>query len=203
MRVVIPHAGSRGKTRLELTQSAREKLSLAMLGDVLAAAAGVGKTWVVTPDPEAAAAAREAEAAWVPDPGGGQGAAVEATLSEIGDGPVLVVNSDLPSVTLADLRALAAATPASGIAIAAAEDGTTNALGLSEPAVFEPLYGEDSAARFRAHAERLGLAAVFAPIVGLRDDVDTLADLARVAPHTGPSTRACLARLDLVPEVHA
>ncbi len=201
IRVVIPHAGSRGKTRLELTQSAREKLSLAMLGDVLAAAAGVGKTWVVTPDP--AAASREAQATWVPDPGGGQGAAVEAALSKIGEGPVLVVNSDLPSVTLADLLALAAATPASGIAIAAAEDGTTNALGLSEPAVFEPLYGEDSAARFRAHAERRGLAAVFAPIVGLRDDVDTLVDLARIAPRTGPGTRACLARLDLVPVVQA
>ena len=30
-------------------------------------------------------------------PGGGQGAAVEAALREIGPGPVLVVNSDLPS----------------------------------------------------------------------------------------------------------
>jgi len=195
MRVVVPHAGSSGKTRLELTRSAREKLSLAMLEDVLAAAARIGDTWVVTADRAAAVAAREAEAAWVPDPGGGQGPAVEATLSEIGDGPVLVVNSDLPSVTPADMLALVAATPVSGIAIAAAEDGTTNALGLSEPAVFEPLYGEDSAARFRTHAERLGLAAVSVERAGLRDDVDTLADLERAAPRCGPRTRTALASL--------
>ena len=80
MRVVIPHAGPAGKTRLELGRSAREELSRAMLMDVLAAAVDVGTTWVVTPDPAAGAAAREAGATAVPDPGGGQGAAVEAAL---------------------------------------------------------------------------------------------------------------------------
>jgi 2-phospho-L-lactate guanylyltransferase len=195
--IVIPHAGLSGKTRLELTPNAREELSLAMLGDVLAAAVSVGRTWVVTPDPAAAAAAREAEAAWVPDPGRGQGAAVEAALSEIDTGPVLVVNSDLPSVTPADLQALDVATPASGIAIAPAEDGTTNALGLSDSAVFAPLYGEDSAARFRAHTERSGHAVVFVERAGLHDDADTLADLRRLASRFGPRTRTCLEKLGL------
>ena len=62
-----------------------------MLADVLAVAASVGETWVVSPEPVEGAT-------WIPDPGGGQGAAVEAALQEIGAGPVLVVNSDLPSV---------------------------------------------------------------------------------------------------------
>jgi 2-phospho-L-lactate guanylyltransferase len=138
-----------------------------MLEKVLAAAGSVGRTWVVSPDPIEGAA-------WVPDPGGGQGAAVEAALLEIGSGPVLVVNSDLPSVTAEDLHALHEAIPESGIAIAPAKDGTTNAIGLSDTTLFTPLYGPGSAARFRAHAER----AVDVIRPGLRDDVDTPADLA-------------------------
>ena len=163
IRIVIPHAGSRGKTRLG---DAREELSLAMLGDVLAAATSVGRTWVVSPEPVEGAD-------WIRDPGGGQGAAVGAALREIGPGPVLVVNSDLPSVTADDLHALRDAIPEDGIAVAPARDGTTNALGLSDASLFAPLYGPGSAARFRAHAEQ----AVDVNRPGLRDDVDTPADL--------------------------
>jgi len=163
IRIVVPHAGSGGKTRLG---PGREELSLAMLGDVLAAATSVGRTWVVSPDPVEGAD-------WIRDPGGGQGAAVEAALREIGPGPVLVVNSDLPSVTADDLYALHDAIPERGIAIAPAGDGTTNALGLSDATLFVPLYGPGSAARFRAHAEH----AVDVVRTGLRDDVDTPADL--------------------------
>jgi len=163
IRIVIPHAGSRGKTRLG---DAREELSHAMLEAVLAAAVSVGRTWVVSPDPVDGAI-------WIPDPGGGQGTAVEAALAEIGPGPVLIVNSDLPSVTADDLRALHDAIPERGIAIAPARDGTTNALGLSSTTFFAPLYGPGSAARFRLHAEQV----VEVDRPGLRDDVDTPADL--------------------------
>jgi 2-phospho-L-lactate guanylyltransferase len=164
IRIVIPYAGAGGKTRLGADS---EELSRAMLEKVLAAAGSVGRTWVVSPDPIEGAA-------WVPDPGGGQGAAVESALLEIGSGPVLVVNSDLPSVTAEDLHALHEAIPESGIAIAPAKDGTTNAIGLSDTTLFAPLYGPGSAARFRAHAEL----AVDVIRPGLRDDVDTPADLA-------------------------
>jgi 2-phospho-L-lactate/phosphoenolpyruvate guanylyltransferase len=163
IRIVVPHAGARGKTRLG---ASRAELSSAMLGHVLAAATSVGRTWVVSPD-------RVEGADWISDPGGGQGAAVEAALREIGPGPVLVVNSDLPSVTANDLHALHDAIPENGIAVAPARDGTTNALGLSDTTLFAPLYGPGSAARFRAHAEH----AVDVDRPGLRDDVDTPADL--------------------------
>ena len=129
-----------------------------MLDDVLAAASVVGDVVLA-------------------DDGGGQGPAVEAALRRVQPGPVLVVNADLPSLTADDLLALAAATPDQGIAIAAAEDGTTNALGLSDTTLFAPLYGEDSAARFRSHAEHAGHAVVDVIRPGLTDDVDTLADL--------------------------
>jgi len=53
--VVIPFAGVEGKTRLHASRRARRALSLAMLGDVLAAAAAIGAPRVVTPDEEAGA----------------------------------------------------------------------------------------------------------------------------------------------------
>ena len=166
IRIVVPHAGARGKTRLG---ERREELSTAMLGHVLATATSVGPTWVVSPD-------RVEGTDWIRDPGGGQGAAVEVALREIGPGPALVVNSDLPAVTADDLRALHDAIPESGIAIAPARDGTTNALGLSDTSLFAPLYGPGSAARFRAHAAH----AVEVVRPGLRDDVDTPADVGSV-----------------------
>jgi 2-phospho-L-lactate guanylyltransferase (CobY/MobA/RfbA family) len=50
LTVVIPFAGVEGKTRLHTSRRARRALSLAMLGDVLAAAAAFGGLRVVTAD---------------------------------------------------------------------------------------------------------------------------------------------------------
>ncbi|MDX6465991.1 MAG: 2-phospho-L-lactate/phosphoenolpyruvate guanylyltransferase [Gaiellaceae bacterium] len=190
--VVIPFAGIEGKTRLHTSRRARRALSLAMLGDVLAAAVAVGSARVVTADAEGEAAAREQGAETVADPGGGQGPAVAAALAGLEPGAILVVNADLPCVVPADLRALLAATPAGGIAFVEALDGTTNALSLSAPEVFAPLYGRDSASRFRARAAELGVEAVSAVVPNLADDVDTLDDLERISLRCGPRTQARL-----------
>jgi len=193
--VVIPCAGGEGKTRLHASRRARRRLTLAMLGDVVAAAAAVGKARVVTPDPEAATVAAELGADTVDDHGGGQGAAVAAALAGLTPGPILVVNADVPCVVPADLRALLAATPAGGIALVEAIDGTTNALGLAAAESFAPLYGRDSAERFRTHARSLGLEAVSVVIPNLADDVDTPADLERLQLRCGPRTQAALVDL--------
>src|SRR5438552_5102938 len=169
--VVIPFAGADGKTRLHASRRARRELSLAMLGDVLAAATAIAEAVVVTADAEAETLARELGGRSAGDPGGGQGAAVEAALAGLAPGPILIVNADVPCVVPADLRTLLAATPAGGIAFVEALDGTTNALGLPAPDVFAPLYGRGSAARFRAHARELGLQAVAVAIPNLVDDV--------------------------------
>jgi 2-phospho-L-lactate/phosphoenolpyruvate guanylyltransferase len=188
--VVVPFAGSGGKTRLDAPQRTRRELSLAMLADVLAAAAAVGDPAVVTGDPGGEELARELGAVAVADPGGGQGAAVLAALAQLPQEPLLVVNADLPCAVPADLRALIEATPPHGLALVEALDGTTNALGLSEPAVFQPLYGPDSARRFLAlDVETLSVA-----VPNLAEDVDTLADLERLQLRCGPRTQACLAR---------
>jgi 2-phospho-L-lactate guanylyltransferase (CobY/MobA/RfbA family) len=159
--VVIPFRGESAKSRL-----GRPGLAKAMLADVLAAAGEVGTAVVANGD-------------------GGQGEAVAAALAGL-DGPVLVVNADLPCATGDDLRALVAATPEGGLAIVPAADGTTNAISLSSAGLFEPLYGPGSAERFR------GLGAVVVSIANLEDDVDTADDLARVRDRVGGHTRDAL-----------
>src|SRR5439155_18797078 len=108
--------------------------------------------------------------------GSGQGAAVAAELAGV-EGPVAVVNADVPCVVPDDLRLLADTAPA----LVAAADGTTNALSLPAADLFEPLYGPGSAARFEA---RFG--AVSMAIPNVADDVDTIEDLARLQLRLGP-----------------
>ena len=186
--LVVPFRGSGGKSRLEpLADDVRAALADAMLADVLAAAAAVGPTFLVAP--EAAGSATH-----VPDPHRGQGAAVVAALdAAVGVGsaaPFVVVNADLPCVRPRDLLALAGAVPADGLAVAAALDGTTNAVALASADLFQPLYGPGSAERFAA----LGPSQrVDAP--NLVDDVDTIDDLARLEPRLGSNTRRAVASL--------
>jgi 2-phospho-L-lactate/phosphoenolpyruvate guanylyltransferase len=193
--VVVPFAGSGGKTRLEASRHSRRALSLAMLADVLAAASAVGRAVVVTADPDGEALARELDAETAGDLGGGQGAAVQAALASLPEEPLLVVNADLPCAVPDDLRALLAAVPPHGLALVEALDGTTNALGLSGPAIFAPLYGCDSASRFLA----LDVETASVVVPNLSEDVDTLADLERLQLRCGPRTQACLSELAAAP----
>ena len=186
--VVVPFAGSKGKTRLEAPRSVRRDLSLAMLADVLAAAVATGSAVVVTSDADGGELARELGAAVVFDPGGVQGPAVRAALAGV-EGPAIVVNADVPCVLPEDIRSLAAAVPARGIALVEALDGTTNALGLSSADLFRPLYGPDSALRFHA----LDVETVSVVVPNLAEDVDTMADLERLQLRCGPRTQSVLA----------
>jgi len=174
--IVIPY---RGDAKRRLPSPIRAAAAVAMLGDVVAAALEVGRVLVVTDD----RAVVPADAEVVDDPGGGLGAAVAAGLARV-DGHALVVNADVPCVTPASLRTLAAA----GLALVEASDGTTNALSLPDPSVFAPLYGAGSAERFRAHAP---FATVRIP--ELEVDVDEDADLEGLVRLLGFRTRALLA----------
>src|SRR6476469_8968091 len=118
------------------TRLGDQRLARAMLADVQAAA---GDALVV-------------------DGPGGQGTAIAEALVEL-SGPITIVNSDVPCVTASELAELTAAAPA----LVAAADGTTNAISLRDARDFEPLYGEDSAARFK---RRLGARRLHLP--GLR-----------------------------------
>jgi 2-phospho-L-lactate guanylyltransferase len=180
--VIVPFRGSAAKQRLaQLPETLRGELGRAMLEDVLAAAREVGRTLLVAPE-------RIPGAEFVPDPGRGQGAAVEAGLAAAGEGPVLIVNSDLPCVTSRDLFTLLGALPPNGLALVEARDGTTNALALAAPRLFEPLFGPGSAERYRALGDSRTV-----EIPNLVDDVDTVYDLERLADRLGRRTRAALA----------
>lgn len=164
--VVIPFAGAGGKTRLHESAEVRGALAMAMFEDVLEACRPVGPTRVA-------------------DLGGGQGAAVAAALAGV-EGPVVVVNADLPCVVPSDVRLLAETAPA----LVAAADGTTNALSLPSADLFAPLYGPGSAERFQAHC-----GAVSMVLPNLADDVDTMDDLVRLQLRVGPRTVAALGEL--------
>jgi len=124
------------KTRLfpDLEHAAVERLTLAMMTDVVAALQRVRaltRIAVVTPD---TAVARAAEAAGVeallrPDPG--LNAAVERAAAELcgaqGDG-LLVVLGDVAAVAPADLETLIGAAGTPGVALAPSRDGGTSAL---------------------------------------------------------------------------
>ena len=121
-----------------------------MLADVLAACEASARGSRLRRD-----ATSTAGATIVADEGRGQGAAVPRGSTpprRRRASPFLVVNADLPCVTPRDLLALAGASPDDGLALVAAADGTTNALALSSPELFVPLYGPGSAARFAALA---------------------------------------------------
>jgi 2-phospho-L-lactate guanylyltransferase len=191
-QIVVPFRGENGKQRLDAPEETRARLSLAMLGDVLAAAIVTGRTLVVTGHAAGRALAEELGAETVSEPGGGQGAAVVAALEQLDDGPVLVVNADVPCVVPHDLRTLAGAAELGAIGYVEAPDGTTNALALPSAELFAPLYGGGSAARFRDHADSIGVTAISCAIPNLSDDVDTLDDLRRIGLRAGPRTQAAL-----------
>jgi 2-phospho-L-lactate guanylyltransferase (CobY/MobA/RfbA family) len=174
--VVVPYRGETAKQRLApAPQEVRTRIAEAMLDDVLEAALAVGEV-VVAGEP------------------GGQGPAVEVALRGV-EGPVLVVNADLPCAQPRDLLTLLGAMPEGGLALVRAADGTTNALALAAAHLFAPLYGPGSAERFLARAERLDVPAAIATIPNLEDDVDTLADLERLDGLLGVNTAAALAAL--------
>jgi 2-phospho-L-lactate guanylyltransferase (CobY/MobA/RfbA family) len=166
--VVIPFRGDDAKQRLP--EALRARLAQAMLADVVAAAGEVGTPLLATQ--------------------GGQGAAVEAALRDAQELPLLVVNADVPAVTPRDLLSLLGSIPPHGIAVAAAPDGTTNALGLASPSLFRPVYGPGSAERFLALGPSRSV-----DVPNLAADVDTLDDLLALEERLGPNTAAMLAEL--------
>jgi 2-phospho-L-lactate/phosphoenolpyruvate guanylyltransferase len=194
-QIVVPFRGRSGKQRLDAPEEVRAELSVAMLGDVLAAAVATGRTWLVTEDAAARDLAAMLGAELVDDPGDGQGAAIAAALERLDSGPVLAVNADVPCVVPHDLRTLLGAAELGALGYVEARDGTTNALGLPEAGLFAPLYGAGSAVRFRAHADAAGVTPVSCAIPNLIDDVDTLDDLRRIGLRAGPRTQAALGRI--------
>ena len=192
---------SAAKSRLRgaVADEWHQELALAMVLDTVTAvlrADRIARLLVVTDDPEAAAAVARLGAEAVPDrPDAGlnaafrYGADVVAGLS----GPRAVLTGDLPALTGADLDdALRAAAGRSFVADAAGPGTVLLAAPAGRP--LDPRFGVGSAA---AHASS-GARALTGEWPGLRQDVDTAADLQEVlALGAGRHTCALLRDLGL------
>ncbi len=167
------------KTRLaaELDAAGRARLVREMLDLVLAAVAvaDVGPVTVVSPEPlhlNGILRFHDGDLPW--------NEALAAAMRQVVSEPcVAVVSADLPLLQPADVRALVAAVPERGIAVARAKDGGTNAVAMRPPGVLPTLLGRPESCRLHQEAARqAGLAAVVVDLPGLAFDVDTPEDLA-------------------------
>ena len=193
--IVVPFRGTDPKRRLDpLDARVRALLAAAMLADVVDAArarrAGARRRSEPPPLPAGCTRRPRSEAR----PGRCRPCRAGRSPSSAAlPAPFLIVNADLPCVTARDLLALAGAVPEHGLALAAAADGTTNALALSDERAVR--------AGLRARAAPSGSRSSPSRARSTRrtcsDDVDTLADLARVASRVGEHTRRVLPLLHL------
>lgn len=203
---------ARAKQRLggALGADVRRELAQAMVGDVLSgldAIDGLEAILVVTAEPWAAEAAREAGAFVVPDPDehGQSPAAARGIVAAVARGAerVLLVPGDCPLIDAGEVERLLAAAPAGpSVLVVPDRHGTgTNGLLLTPPGVIAPAFGEGSFARHVARTQAAGAALRIAEAPSLALDVDTPEDLAAVravldgAPDRAPRTRAALERL--------
>lgn len=208
--VVVARTGPSAKSRLApfLTERERASLALAMLEDVLRAAASTspapyaGKL-VVTDTAAGLDLARALGYRAIPCPGAGMNAAVALGLRavlEARGASALVLPGDLPCLAPADVEALYRAAGSEAPVVVVGEDRAgvgTNALFLSPPGVIAPSFGAGSAARHAALAARAGARWIRLSRPSLADDVDLPADLLalRGNPAAGPATALALERL--------
>ncbi|MCZ2806752.1 2-phospho-L-lactate guanylyltransferase [Modestobacter sp. VKM Ac-2983] len=194
--VVVPAKRlAAAKTRLAPmtagTPAVHAELVLALLGDTVAAALAspaVGLVLVVTDDRQAAAVVTDLGARAVADrPGRGLNAALEhgaRVARAAGAGPLAALHSDLPALRTDELSGAltaAAGRPRSFVADTAGTGTTLLAVSTGE---LDPRFGPGSAA---AHTGS-GAVALTGDWPGLRQDVDTPADLA-AARHLGVGPR--------------
>jgi len=201
--VVIPVkslGAAKSRLRGAVADARHEDLALAMVRDTVAAVracAAVGDVIVVTDDPAAAAAATALGAGAVPDrPAAGLNAAMRYGADVVAGlaHRRAVLTGDLPALRPAELgEALAAA--GTGRSFVADAAGTGTVLLAAPPGVpLDPRFGLGSAV---AHAAS-GATGLTGDWPGLRQDVDTPADLAVVlALGAGRHTCALLRDLGL------
>ncbi|MFM8828605.1 MAG: 2-phospho-L-lactate guanylyltransferase [Actinomycetota bacterium] len=194
-----------GRLARTLDRSERRVLQSAMLGDVLAALSGstrLGEIVVVTSDARARAVAESVGARTVADhdPPQGINAAVSLGIAALDSRSALVVVSDLPLITAADVDHLIGAAPDGDAAVLArSEDGTgTNAMLLTPPDALVPQLGPDSLIHHRAQAAALGVPVEVVHHPGIALDVDTPDDLAELVRREAEgATGRALVRLGL------
>jgi 2-phospho-L-lactate guanylyltransferase len=197
-----------GKSRLlgSIPRDAIERLTLAMLGDILDALARVphiDRIAVVTPDRVvgAAAEAAGAEALVRSDPGLNPSLdAAGAELAERGAARLLVVLGDVAGAEAADLASLFDALDGlggRGVVLAPSRDGGTSALLRAPHDAIPNHFGKESAAAHRDLARSRGVPYSELPLPSLAVDLDRADDAEALlrAERGAVRTRALLREL--------
>jgi 2-phospho-L-lactate guanylyltransferase len=161
----------------------RQYLSLAMFFDVLYAALNclsIESVSVVTRDANVAHLARDAGAQALEEPGDLNGALTSAarSVARARATRLLVLGADIPLATSDAMAAVLVAD--ADVVVVPARDGGTNALAIPPDAI-PFLFGEDSARRHLDAARGAGLQTASLHIPELQLDIDTPADLDRLA----------------------
>lgn len=175
-RAIVPlKQGALAKSRLASVLDAGERRGLAerMAHHVLAVLAAmlqVAEVELLSPLPLAGW-----QGAWLPDPGEGLNAALDAWRAVHAAENLLVIHADLPRLGADDLAALLDAAGKAGAALGTDRAGLgSNALALRAGTRLAYRFGPDSR---RLHAEQVpGMAVLSLP--GLAFDVDTADDIA-------------------------
>ncbi|GAC1416012.1 MAG: hypothetical protein NVSMB57_11430 [Actinomycetota bacterium] len=170
-------------------------LCLAMLADVCTIAATAGQVLVVASDIDAEAVVRAVGASVVrdPSPNAGLNPSLEAAIPNSDDG-VLVIASDLPAISEADIAAVCGG---NGVRVAPDTAGTgTNALWRLPGNVIPLAFGELSALRHQELAAARGVAFSVVKTPGLAMDLDLPEHLMQAwEAEIGPYTREALITL--------
>ena len=189
------------KSRLSELFSApdRERVVLAMLVDTLTAARAVDSVasiTVVTPDPTAAAAARELGANTIDDPTPAGhpdplNNAIRVANARLRLPNIAVLQGDLPSLRTGELDAALAAARSHPRSFVADRQGSGTCALIAFGVALDPMFGADSARRHRQG----GAVELTGDWPGLRCDIDTPGDLADARLlGVGAATEATLPR---------
>jgi 2-phospho-L-lactate guanylyltransferase len=184
-------ASSKSRLVPHLGRSAVQRLSLAMLSDVLEtldAVPALDRIAVITPDPEIAEVARSLHSEVLLRCDTGLNPSIEQASSELAsasDDVSLIVLGDVAGAHSADIEALLDAAPRGGVALAPSSDGGTSAL-LRSPWNAIPVgFGPDSAATHKNLAAAAGVRFCEISLPSLALDIDVPEDLEKFL-HTTP-----------------
>ena len=168
-----------------LAPKQRRELVLAMLKDVLKAASStrsVMGTIVVSPDDDVTKFARKNGVDGVAEPGLELNEALKIAIQSAitnGAASVLIMPSDIPFLTAADIENIVAmASSRQEVVIAPSKDNGTNALFLKPPDVMVTRFGGESFPAHLSEAHRAGVKPRIYRSITVATDIDDPADLA-------------------------
>ena len=185
LSILIPvRSFAYGKTRLSPVLSPMERAALGR--DFLRHVLGVAlhpaldaQVFVISPSPDVLTLAGAQGAIVHPDGAVGHNPALDHRLARLPDDrPGLILNVDLPLLSVEDIMAMRLKASAADIALATDHAGQgTNALWLARPGLIPMAFGVDSRAAHEQAAHQAGLTLAVIARHGLAQDIDLPDDL--------------------------